>query len=216
MGVLRNVSLMSIGAVVLTTCLLSFGLAVADEEPFNLLQNPSFESGITGWSVNNNDITAATYVVDKKDSIDGKQSVLATVDVIGGWGSNFYQGGLPAGKVGDEYTFSVLAKSEGGPVTITLSVERGGDPWDKVARETVTFGEDEWTELYMTFVVGFDCPEGWTPYINCAQPKAEFRVDLFRLYEGEYVPYEELKPPRSVSASANSLVTTWGEVRAQD
>jgi len=216
MGVLRNTDLMIASMVVLVAGLLGSGLAVADEEPFNLLQNPSFESGITGWSVNNNDITAATYVADKKDSIDGRQSVLATVDVVGGWGSNFYQGGVPGGKVGDEYTFSVLAKSEDGPVTITLSVERGGDPWDKVARKTVTFDEDEWTELYMTFVVGLDCPEGWTPYINCSQPKVEFRVDLFRLYEGEYVPYEELKPPKSVSASASSLIATWGEIRVQD
>jgi hypothetical protein len=198
------------------TCVVSFAVTFADEEPLNLLQNPSFEAGIANWGVNNNDITAATYVADRGDSIDGKQSVLATVDVIGGWGSNFFQGGLPAGEVGDEYTFSVLAKSEGGPVTITLTVERGGDPWDKVARKTVTFGEDEWTELYMTFVVGFDCPEGWTPYINCSQPKVEFRLDLFRLYEGEYVPYEELdRPPELVSASATSLITTWAELKAK-
>jgi hypothetical protein len=201
--------------LVLAICLALQWLTFADEEPLNLIQNPSFESGITGWSVNNNDITAATYVVDKKDSIDGKQSVLATVDVIGGWGSNFYQGGLPAGKVGDEYTFSVLTKSEGGSVTITLTVERGGDPWDKVVRKPVTFGEDEWTEQYVTFVVGLDCPQGWTAFINCAQAKVEFRVDLFRLYEGEYVPYEELEPQISVSASASSLTTTWGDVKSK-
>lgn len=201
--------------LVLAICLALQGVAFADEEPINLLENPSFESGITGWNVNNNDVTAATYVVDKEDSIDGKQSVLATVDVIGGWGSNFYQGGLPAGKVGDEYTFSVLTKSEGGSVTITLTVERGGDPWDKVVQKPVTFGEDEWTEQYVTFVVSLDCPQGWTAFINCAQPKAEFRVDLFRLYEGEYVPYEELEPQISVSASASSLTTTWGDVKSK-
>jgi hypothetical protein len=199
---------------VLAICLTLQWLTFADEEPLNLIQNPSFESGITGWSVNNNDVTAATYVVDKEDSIDVKQSVIATVDVIGGWGSNFYQGGLPAGKVGDEYTFSVLAKSEGGSVSFTLSIERGGDPWDKVVQKPVTVGEDEWTEQYVTFVVGFECPQGWTAYINCSQPKAEFRLDLFRLYEGEYVPYEELAPPKSVSA-ADSLIATWGDLKSK-
>ena len=201
--------------LVLAICLALQGAAFADEEPINLLQNPSFESGTSNWLVNNDGITIATYVADSKDSFDGRQSVLATVDVIGGWGSNFYQGSLPPGKKGDEYTFSVLAKSEGGPVTFALSIERGGDPWDKVARKAVTFHEDEWTELYVTFVVGFDCPEGWTAYINCAQAKAEFRVDLFRLYEGEYVPYEELEPQKSVSASASSLITTWGDIKGK-
>jgi len=196
---------------VLALCLILQGLTFADEEPLNLIQNPSFEEGITGWSVNNNDITAATYVVDKEDSIDGKQSVLATVDVIGGYGSNFYQGGLPAGKVGDEYTFSVLAKSEGGSVSFALNIERGGDPWDKVVTKPVTVGEDEWTEQYVTFVVNIDCLQ-WTAYTNCAQAKAEFRLDLFRLYEGEYVPYDELPLPESVSA-ADKLVTTWGDLK---
>jgi hypothetical protein len=199
---------------ILAICLTLQGLSFADEEPVNLLQNPSFEEGITGWSVNNNDITAATYVVDKHDSIDGKQSVLATVDVIGGWGSNFYQGGLPPGEVGDEYTFSCLAKSEGGSVSFALTIERAGDPWDHVVRKPVTVGEDEWTEQYVTFVVSLDCPEGWTAYINCSQAKVEFRVDLFRLYEGEYVPYEELEPPKSVSA-AGSLISTWGDLKSK-
>ncbi len=201
--------------LVLAICLALQGVTFADEEPLNLISNPSFESGISGWTINNNDITVATYVVDKKDSIDGKQSVLATIDDVGGWGSNFYQGGLPAGEVGDEYTFSVLAKSEGGTINITLTIERAGDPWDKVERKPVTFGEDEWVELYTTFEVGIDCPTGWTAFINCAQANVEFRVDLFRLYEGEYFPYEELTPPKSVSASTNSLTTTWGDVKSK-
>jgi len=199
---------------VLAICLTLQGLTFADEEPLNLIKNPSFEEGISGWSINNNDITAATYVVDKEDSIDGKQSVLAIVDAVGGWGSNFYQGGLPGGAVGDEYTFSCLAKSEGGSVSFTLTIERAGDPWDKVIRKPVTFGEDEWTEQYVTFVVALDCQEGWTAYINCSQAKAEFRVDLFRLYEGEYVPYDELPAPKSVSA-AGSLIATWGDLKSK-
>jgi hypothetical protein len=217
MRILKSASLMSIGVVVLMAWLLGSGLAVAEEEPENLFLNPSFEEGMTNWHMDKGGNTIADFTVDKKDAIDGKYSALVTIATIAEWGSQFGQN-MVAGEKGKTYTFAVLAKSVDGPVTVDLQIERHADPWDRAAKSsTFTLKEDKWMELYVTFKVDLDFPEGWFAYISCTQPKVEYRADLFRLYEGEYIPYEELDlPPQSVSASARNLVTTWGEVKAQD
>jgi len=134
---------------------------------------------------------------------------------VGGWGSQFGQT-VVAGESGRTYTFAVLVKSEDGPATVNLQIERPADPWDRALRsDMVTFQEDEWTELYATFTVNIDFPQGWFAYISCIQNDAEYRADMYRLYEGDYIPYEDLtQPQRLVSASASSLITTWGELKA--
>ena len=207
-------------ALMLMACLLSRGLAVADEEAENLFLNPSFEGGMASWKMDKGGNTIADFSIDKKDAIDGEYSALVTIVTIAEWGSQFGQN-IAAGEKGKTYTFAVLAKSVDGPVSVTLQIERHADPWDRAAKSgTFTLKDDEWAELYVTFKVDLDFPEGWFAYISCTQAKAEYRADLFRLYEGEYIPYEELElPPQdvpSLSASVGSLLTTWGSVRTQD
>jgi len=200
-------------ALVLALCLLFQGVTFAEEELENFFLNPSFEEGATDWHMDKGGNTVADFTVDKKDAIDGKYSALVTILAVAEWGSQFGQN-IVAGEKGETYTFAVLAKSEDGPVTVDLQVERHADPWDRAAKSNAfTLKDDEWTELYVTFKVNVDFPEGWFAYISCTQPKAEYRADMYRLYEGEYIPYEDLPPPKSVSASANSLITTWGDVK---
>ena len=43
----------------------------------------------------------------------------------------------------------------------------------------------------MTFKVEKPYPEGWFAYVSCTQPDAEFRLDMFRLYEGRLRAYEK-------------------------
>lgn len=201
---------------VLFLCLALQGVIFAEDELENFFLNPSFEDGTVNWGMSTDAGTVASFIVDHKDAIDGDQSALATIDAVAGWGSQFGQS-LVAGENGKTYTFAVLIKAEKGPVTVNLQVERSADPWDRALRGTLTtFQEgDEWTELHATFTVIIDFPEGWFAYISCTQNKVEYRADLFRLYEGDYIPYEDLsKPPQSVSASASSLITTWGELKA--
>ena len=204
-------------ASVLFLCLAIQGVILAADEPENFFINPSFEAGVVNWGVSIDAGTVASFIVDDKDSIDEDQSALVTVDAAAGWGSQFGQT-VVAGENGKTYTFAVLIKVEKGPVIVNLQIERSADPWDRALRGTLTtFQEgDEWAELHATFTVVTDFPEGWFAYISCIQNKVEYRADLFRLYEGDYIPYEDLtQPPRSVSASASSLVTTWGELKAK-
>jgi len=167
------------------------------------------------WGMSTDAGAVASFIVDDKDAIDGDQSAFATIDAAVGWGSQFGQG-VVAGENGNTYTFAVLIKIEKGPATVNLQIERSADPWDRALRgDLVTFQEGDWTELYATFEVITNFPEGWFAYISCVQNKVEYRADLFRLYEGDYIPYEDLiQPPQSVSASASSLITTWGDLKA--
>jgi len=200
---------------VLALCLTLQGVIFAADEPENYFLNPSFEDGIVNWRMDQDAGTVASYIVDDKDAIDGDQSALVTIDTAAGWGSQFGQS-VVAGESGRTYTFAVLVKSEDGPATVNLQIERPADPWDRALRsDMVTFQEDEWTELYATFTVNIDFPQGWFAYISCIQNDAEYRADMYRLYEGDYIPYEDLtQPQRLVSASASSLITTWGELKA--
>ncbi len=201
------------GVLVLVFCFAFQGVTSAQDEQENFFLNPGFEEGTTSWHMDTGGNTVADFAVDKKDAIEGRNSALVTINTIDSWGSQFGQT-FDAGEKDKTYTFAVLVKSEGGPVTVTLQIERPADPWDRALRsDALTFNEDKWTELHATFKVSDDFPEGWFAYISCGQAKAEYRADLFRLYEGEYIPYEELELEKSVSASTNSLITTWGDIK---
>lgn len=196
-------------------CFAFQGVPLAKEEQENLFKNPSFEEGTANWKMDTDVGTVANYTVDKKDAIDGKQSALVTIDAAAGWGSQFGQN-VVAGENGKTCTFAVLAKSVDGPVTVNLQVERAADPWDRALRSDMfTLKDNEWTELHATFKVNDAFPQGWFAYISCTQAKAKYRVDIYRLYEGEYIPYEELEKPKPVSASVNDLITTWGRMKAK-
>ena len=107
------------------------------------------------------------------------------------WGVQFGQN-MDAGAKGKTYTFAAVAKAVKDPVAVRLEIERPASPWDRAAAsDKVTLKPGAWTEVHVTFKVEKDFREGWFAYISCAQAGAKFRVDMFRLYEGEYVPYDK-------------------------
>jgi len=119
-------------------------------------------------------------------SLDGNHAALLTMGT-----APYAQFGqkLNAGQVGKTYTLAAFVKSVGEPVRVRLEVERAGRPWDRAARgEDIEVGPDPWTELHMTFTVEKPFPEGWQAYLHCEQEGGRLRVDLFRMYEGKYVP----------------------------
>ena len=202
-----SVKVMIRGILILAFC---FVFQAAVLAAGNLFLNPSFEEGAENWHMDTGGNTVADFTVNEDDAIDGESSALATITTIDSWGSQFGQTLAVAGENGKTYTFAVMAKSEGGSVEVTLQIERPASPWDRAARsDALTFG-NEWTELYVTFDVVTDFPEGWFAYISCEQENVEYRADMFQLYEGEYVPYE-----MPASVSAKSLVTTWGDVKGK-
>jgi len=158
--------------------------------PENLFANPSFEAGREPWRMDKAGKTAARLAVDDADAGAGRHSARLTMDAVDDWGVQFGQNlEVVQGKT---YTLAVLGKSLKGPVTVRLELERAGKPWDRAGASTPqTLPSDRWTELHFTFRVEKAFPQGCFAYVSCQQAHADFRLDAFRLYQGEYVPYEE-------------------------
>jgi len=143
-----------------------------------------------------------SFAVDSQEAREGKQSALVTLGMTGGGGVQFGQGVKTAPQVGKTYTLAAFIKGVGGPVRAHLEVERAGSPWDRAVKgPDVLVPEGQWIDLHVTFRCEKPFPEGWQAYIGCAQDGARFRADLFRLYEGDYVPW---KAPASRSGEPDA------------
>ena len=137
-----------------------------------------------------------SFLVDGQDAFEGKQSALVTMGMTAGGGGQFGQTLKVPPQVGKTYTFAAMIKGVGGPVLAHLEVERAGSPWDRAVKgANVLIPENEWTDLHVTFKCESAFPEGWQAYIGCAQEGARYRADLFRLYEGHYVPWKASTSP---------------------
>jgi hypothetical protein len=164
--------------------------AAASEPPKNFFGNPSFELRIDGWQLDKAGKTEARFVVNDQDAADGRHSSLLTVDAVEDWGVQFGQI-LPAGEKGKTYTFAALVKSLKDPVEVSLQIERRARPWDRAASAKFKLSR-AWQEVHVTCTVDKAFPEGWFAYLACTQPKVQLRADMFRLYEGAYIPYKEI------------------------
>ena len=107
--------------------------------------------------------------------------------------------------VGKTYTFAVLAKSMKDPVTIGLEIERPANPYDRAAKlPGAPVTSEGWKELHVTFKAEKPFAEGWYAYVSCLQSNVEFRLDNFRLYEGDYVPANLPAPSPAAAKSAET------------
>ena len=164
--------------------------SVFAQRPENLFGNESFEQGKGYWKLDRGGATAARFAAADGDACDGRRCAQVTIGKVADWGTQFGQT-LEAGDKGRTYTFAVLARSVGGPVKADLQIERRAKPWDRAAKSRIfTLTQDEWTELHVTFKVEKDFPQGWFAYLSCTQPDCGYLADMFRLYEGTYIPYE--------------------------
>ncbi len=191
-------------------CSLAAWAVPATDAAENLFGNPSFENGRDQWNLGCSGKTSAQFTVDEKEAAAGQRSALIRMGAVDGWGVQFGQT-MEAPDPGKTYTFAVLAKSVKEPVALRLEIERHGNPYDRAAScppQTVT--KDKWTELHVTFKIDKPFPQGWFAYVSCNQRNAEFRLDMFRLVEGDYVPYE--KAAREEIAAA--AVTLFDSVHA--
>ena len=171
------------------------------------------DANVVFWQMPPYAITSAegavpSFQVDSGDAPDGKNSalvVMGTTTEAGGQLMQRIKGAplVPASRrrgpvkvewtpqVGKTYTFAVLIKGVGGPITVHLAVERASEPYDRAARgANVVVPEGEWTDLHVSFKCDKPFPEGWQVYVGCAQDGGRFRADMFRLYEGDYVPWK--------------------------
>jgi len=182
--------------------------ADAAEPAKNFFANPSFELGREGWQLDKAGKTDCQFSVDEKEAADGRNCALLTVGAVEDWGVQFGQA-FAAGEKGRTYTFAVFAKSAHGPVEVGLQIERSARPWDRAAGARFQL-TDAWQELHMTFAVEKDFREGWFAYLSCAQAKAQLRADMFRLYEGAYVPYQEIAQLEAATAAVRLFDTGRG------
>ena len=168
------------------------GAAEAAKRPENLFTNAGFESGREEWNLGKAGKTDARFTVDEADAAAGRMSALITVGAVESWGVQFGQS-FDAPPKGKTWTFAMMAKAVKNPVDVRLQIERRADPYDRAAAsDKITLAPGKWTPLHVTFKIEKDYPQGWFAYIDCMQANAEFRVDAFRLYEGEYVPLEQV------------------------
>ena len=133
----------------------------------------------------------ASFSVDGDEAAEGAQSALISMGTCTEAGCQFGQRVDVKPEVGKTYTLAALVRPIGAPLTVHLEVERAGRPWDRAAKAPdVTVPADEWTDVHVSFKCETPFPEGWQAYLAAAQDGARFRVDAFRLYEGEYVPWQ--------------------------
>jgi hypothetical protein len=173
----------------------------------NQFLNPSFDLGREGWHMETAAGTSARFTVENCDCPAGPNAARITVGAVRGWGVQFGQH-LEAPPPGQAWTFSVLARAVGKPVRVRLEIERAGQPYDRAAATGATaVPADRWTELRLSFRVEKAFPEGWFAYVSCEQPESDFRVDMFRLEQGEYVPYAEAAKRRTEDAGVSLFDT---------
>jgi hypothetical protein len=176
----------------------------------NMISNPGFEMLNTGgdyWRIDKAGKTVAEYVIEMNDAPEGEHSARVTIGQVDDWGTQFGQC-VTAGTKGKTYTFAVMVKSIKGPLNVDLQIERRGKTYDRAAKSQIfNLTKDTWKELYVTFKVETDFPEGWFAYISCSQPNCEYLTDIFRLYEGTYIPYEELEKKESAKTALHVFDT---------
>jgi hypothetical protein len=188
----RRLSLVSAGATVLGDGV----LAQAKNTKVVFFQFPPY-------TVTSAQGAVPSFLVDGQDALEGKQSALVTLGMTAGAGGQFGQRLKVAPQVGKTYTFAVFLKGVGGPVLAHLEVERAGAPWDRAVKGAdVLVPENQWTDLHVTFRCEKPFSEGWQAYVGCAQDGGRFRADLFRLYEGDYVPRKASASPAGAPDAA--------------
>ncbi|MHB9049147.1 MAG: carbohydrate binding domain-containing protein, partial [Pirellulales bacterium] len=130
-----------------------------------------------------------SFAIDDKDAAEGKQSAILTLGMTAGSGIQFGQKANLQPQVGKTYTIAVFLKAVDGPTEARLEAERAGSPWDRVVKgPDVAIPQDRWLDLHVTFKCETPFPQGWQAYVASTQDGGRLRADLFRLYEGEYVP----------------------------
>lgn len=179
--------------------------AGAAESPRNFFANPSFELGRDGWRLDKAGKTECQFSLDEKDAADGQRCARLTMGSVEEWGVQFGQS-FPAGEKGKTYTFAVFAKGAKNPIEVGLQIERSANPWDRAAGAKFEL-TDHWQELHVTFTVEKEFPQGWFAYLSCTQPKVQFCADRFRLYEGPFIPYQEVAQEESARVAVRLFDT---------
>ncbi|HIE27852.1 TPA: hypothetical protein EYP66_11250 [Candidatus Poribacteria bacterium] len=192
--------------------LISISALAGDVE--NLVLNHDFEDGINPWTlwVEDKATAAAEMVIDKKEHIKGKKSMQINIQQAGKNNKRIelHQRHFNL-KKGQKLTYAFWAKAEDARPAKMICNHRAA-PWTAYGSKNIMIFED-WEEFYtdvkMTAddnIVGI--------YVELRDTlKGKVWFDNFRLFEGDYVPDEELGQTFPVDYRGK-LSVTWGQIKS--
>ena len=205
------ISMKSLKLILMVFCI-SFvitGVSLSGEVA-NMVQNPSFEDGTTGWQLLVTAPAAATWKVEK-DGVVG-QCVHITITAVSGtsWHVEIHQPGMSL-KLGQEYTYNFWYKAADDEVRVIQPGVEGlgaSDWWQDI---NIKGTWEEFTKTWIQSLAG-----SATLHFAVAQTKGEVYLDQVRLYEGKYQK-EDIEALNNEKGKAvefkNKLATVWGDIR---
>ncbi len=199
--------------IILLCCFVSM-VAYAQKEIENILQNPDFENVSNApWTMWVEDqSTVAQMIVDKKESFEGKQSLL--IDITkkgGGMRVELHQNPLIL-KKGQKLTYAFWAKTEKDSIRPAKTiVNHRADPWTSYLFKEITI-TDEWKEFWGTFTMPVDDNIAGV-YIELRDTVGRTWFDHFRLYEGDYFEEDFGQKEKAINPYGN-LISTWAKVKS--
>jgi hypothetical protein len=209
MNVKINISVL-LSFVIALIFLASWAVA-QDDEIENMLSNPDFEEGLTGWSIS---AQWGTLSIDKKEeSPSGHPVMMATINDVGAnaWEPEIHSPTF-AVENGEQYTVDFWAKTEPGSVRpIGVKFEQL-DTWTGPA-QTFTLTE-EWQQIVFSPVMTMDSPPAVVIHIQFNNIKDDVWFSHFRVYEGEFME-EELGLPKIAVNPQDRLSITWGHIKGK-
>ena len=199
---------------ILALAMLVSGAAAQDDEIENLLTNPDFEKGTTGWS------------------FGGMMDIDFDEEPVGGFGQVAYFNALVVGPNawepeihsppfnlanGKQYTYSFWAKAgeEGAGRTLSPRFEQL-DTWVGIGQD-ITVGED-WQEYHFTGAWNHpSSPPAVVIHIGWNLQEGGVWFSHFRVYEGDWVEEDiEIEGQKKISVTpAGRLATTWGQIKSR-
>lgn len=201
----------------LLTVLLSNGVATAGDIE-NILANPDFDQGTTGWVLGSlADGAAGSIAAEKvKKAVGGAMGdcLYAKIDGLGNdaWEPEIHSPPFDV-KNGKIYTVSFWAKTEPGserPLYVKFEqLELWGGPGKRLDSNIT----DEWTEYHYSPTMTVASPPQVVIHITFESFKDDVWFDHFRVYQGEYVA-EDISPKQAIKP-VGKLGTTWGYIKSK-
>jgi len=196
-------------AGVLLAGVLISGATAIDDEIENLLTNPDFESGTSGWSIG---AEGQLSIDNKEESPTDHLVLMVAINAVGAddWTPEVHSSKFDVDS-GQQYTIDFWAKTEP-DVTRTLGVKFEQDVTYVGPSTTITL-TDEWQLFTYSPVMTMDSPPQVVIHIQFNRQLEDIWFSHFRVYEGEYVE-EDIEGQQRIAVNPmDRMATAWGKIK---